>query len=159
MVTLWHSLSLPPFFRFCAERLHSLLWSLELVGVADFSSLRLVANFATLVATYTKGIGLALCHATGWPRAMSLAGPVPYHWLALCRITGWLCTIPLAGPVPYHWLALYYTTGWPCAVSLAGSVLYHWLALCRITGWPCTIPLAVTVCVCLCRVQYDHRAI
>ena len=41
--------------RFCAERLHSLLWSLELVDVADFSPLRLVASFATLVATYTKG--------------------------------------------------------------------------------------------------------
>ena len=41
--------------RFCAERLHSLLWSLQLVDVADFSALKLVANFATLVATYTKG--------------------------------------------------------------------------------------------------------
>ncbi|CAI8012743.1 General transcription and DNA repair factor IIH helicase subunit XPD [Geodia barretti] len=46
--------------RFCAERLHSLLWSLELVDMGDFSPLRLVANFATLVATYTKGFSMII---------------------------------------------------------------------------------------------------
>ncbi|KAF1588469.1 UNVERIFIED_CONTAM: General transcription and DNA repair factor IIH helicase subunit XPD, partial [Eudyptes pachyrhynchus] len=41
--------------RFCAERLRSLLRTLEIVDVADFSAITLVANFATLVSTYAKG--------------------------------------------------------------------------------------------------------
>lgn len=41
--------------RFCAERLRSLLRTLEIVDVADFSPLTLIANFATLVSTYSKG--------------------------------------------------------------------------------------------------------
>ena len=51
------SLSPPhlPSPRFCAERLHSLLLSLELMDLGDFSPLTLIANFATLVSTYTKG--------------------------------------------------------------------------------------------------------
>ncbi|XP_051632420.1 general transcription and DNA repair factor IIH helicase subunit XPD-like isoform X4 [Manacus candei] len=40
--------------RFCAERLHSLLRTLALPDVADFSPITLVANFATLVSTYSK---------------------------------------------------------------------------------------------------------
>ncbi|NWZ93543.1 ERCC2 helicase, partial [Nesospiza acunhae] len=43
--------------RFCAERLHSLLRTLALPDVADFSPITLVANFATLVSTYSKGEG------------------------------------------------------------------------------------------------------
>lgn len=41
--------------RFCAERLRSLLRTLEIVDMADFSAITLVANFATLVSTYSKG--------------------------------------------------------------------------------------------------------
>ncbi|XP_014666749.1 PREDICTED: TFIIH basal transcription factor complex helicase XPD subunit-like [Priapulus caudatus] len=41
--------------RFCSERLRSLLWTLELADLSDFSPLMLVANFATLVSTYAKG--------------------------------------------------------------------------------------------------------
>nr|CAB3243287.1 TFIIH basal transcription factor complex helicase XPD subunit-like [Phallusia mammillata] len=41
--------------RFCSERLRSLLRTLELASVADFSPLILIANFATLVSTYNKG--------------------------------------------------------------------------------------------------------
>lgn len=42
-------------FRFCSERLQSLLHTLELPDIADYGSLRLIANFATLVSTYSKG--------------------------------------------------------------------------------------------------------
>ena len=42
--------------RFCTERLQSLLHSLEFIELRDFSSLNLVANFATIVSTYTKGV-------------------------------------------------------------------------------------------------------
>jgi hypothetical protein len=45
----------PPFPRFCAERLRSLLHTLEIADLADFSPLTLLANFATLVSTYAKG--------------------------------------------------------------------------------------------------------
>ena len=41
--------------RFCAERLHSLLYTLELPDIADYGPLRLIAHFATLVSTYSKG--------------------------------------------------------------------------------------------------------
>lgn len=40
---------------FCAERLQSLVRTLEVNRVDEFSSLQKVASFATLVATYEKG--------------------------------------------------------------------------------------------------------
>jgi len=44
--------------RFCAERLQSLVRTLELNRLDEYSSLQKVANFATLVSTYEKGINL-----------------------------------------------------------------------------------------------------
>jgi hypothetical protein len=41
--------------RFCAERLQSLVRTLELHRLDEYSSLQKVANFATLVSTYEKG--------------------------------------------------------------------------------------------------------
>lgn len=41
--------------RFCAERLTSLVKTLELANLEELSALQRVANFATLVATYQKG--------------------------------------------------------------------------------------------------------
>ena len=41
--------------RFCAERLQSLVRTLELTNLDEYSTLQKVANFATLVATYEKG--------------------------------------------------------------------------------------------------------
>ncbi|KAL1947857.1 hypothetical protein VTO73DRAFT_13581 [Trametes versicolor] len=46
--------------RFCAERLQSLVRTLEVNRVDEFSSLQKVASFATLVATYEKGFLLIL---------------------------------------------------------------------------------------------------
>ncbi|XP_071799505.1 general transcription and DNA repair factor IIH helicase subunit XPD-like [Asterias amurensis] len=46
--------------RFCAERLHSLLRTLEVTAIQEMSPLTLVANFATLVSTYTKGFSLII---------------------------------------------------------------------------------------------------
>ncbi|XP_071656917.1 general transcription and DNA repair factor IIH helicase subunit XPD isoform X2 [Patagioenas fasciata] len=46
--------------RFCSERLHSLLRTLEVTDVADFSPITLVANFATLVSTYAKGFTIII---------------------------------------------------------------------------------------------------
>lgn len=43
------------FTRFCAERLRSLLYTLELPDLQDYGPLTLIANFATLVSTYSKG--------------------------------------------------------------------------------------------------------
>ena len=42
--------------RFCAERLQSLVRTLELSRLDEFSSLQKVASWATLVATYEKGV-------------------------------------------------------------------------------------------------------
>jgi DNA excision repair protein ERCC-2 len=41
--------------RFCAERLQSLVRTLDLTGLDEYHSLQKVASFATLVATYEKG--------------------------------------------------------------------------------------------------------
>jgi DNA excision repair protein ERCC-2 len=41
--------------RFCAERLTSLVRTLELTNIEDYQPLQEVASFATLVATYEKG--------------------------------------------------------------------------------------------------------
>lgn len=46
--------------RFCYERLRSLLNSLELVDMQNFSPLILLANFATLVSTYTQGFTIII---------------------------------------------------------------------------------------------------
>ncbi|KAF9005645.1 hypothetical protein BDQ17DRAFT_1353521 [Cyathus striatus] len=46
--------------RFCAERLQSLIRTLELNRLDEFSSLQKVASFATLVSTYEKGFLLIL---------------------------------------------------------------------------------------------------
>lgn len=41
--------------RFCAERLASLLRTLEMSDLTDFSPVILITHLATLVSTYTKG--------------------------------------------------------------------------------------------------------
>ena len=46
--------------RFCAERLTSLVRTLELTNIEDYQSLQEVATFATLAATYDKGFLLIL---------------------------------------------------------------------------------------------------
>ncbi|KXS18878.1 DNA repair helicase [Gonapodya prolifera JEL478] len=46
--------------RFCAERLSSLIKTLELTDLEEHSSLAKVATFATLVSTYTQGFQLIL---------------------------------------------------------------------------------------------------
>lgn len=52
------------FGRFCAERLRSLLRTLEIADISDFSPITLISNFATLVSTYSKGKeGLSGAHA------------------------------------------------------------------------------------------------
>jgi DNA excision repair protein ERCC-2 len=46
--------------RFCAERLASLIRTLELSDLSDYTALQKVTTFATLVATYQKGFLLIL---------------------------------------------------------------------------------------------------
>ena len=49
---------LTSFVSFCAERLQSLVRTLEVNRLDEFSALQKVASFATLVATYEKGTRL-----------------------------------------------------------------------------------------------------
>lgn len=42
-------------YSFCAERLQSMVRTLELQRLDEYASLQKVASFATLVATYEKG--------------------------------------------------------------------------------------------------------
>eukprot|EP00842_Homolaphlyctis_polyrhiza_P000296 jgi/Hompol1/1267/HPOL_000643-RA len=46
--------------RFCAERLGSLIRTLEITDLTDYGALQKVASFATLVSTYQKGFILIL---------------------------------------------------------------------------------------------------
>jgi len=46
--------------RFTSERLGSLVRTLELNDLDEYSSLQRVANFATLIGTYQKGFSLIL---------------------------------------------------------------------------------------------------
>jgi len=46
--------------KFCYDRLTSLLKTLEVVDMEEFNALSLVADFATLVGTYSKGFALIL---------------------------------------------------------------------------------------------------
>lgn len=52
--------------RFCAERLQSLIRTLELSRLDEHSALQKVASFATLVSTYEKGL-YVLSHSKKLP--------------------------------------------------------------------------------------------
>ena len=44
---------------FCYDRLSSLLKTLEVTNVDDFTPIHLVADFATLIGTYNKGFAVS----------------------------------------------------------------------------------------------------
>lgn len=46
--------------KFCAERLASLLRTLEITDLSEFGSLVVITHFATLVSTYTKGFTIII---------------------------------------------------------------------------------------------------
>lgn len=46
--------------RYCSERLKSLLQTLEIDNLVDYAALNLLANFATLIGTYTTGFNLLI---------------------------------------------------------------------------------------------------
>ncbi|RXM96626.1 TFIIH basal transcription factor complex helicase XPD subunit [Acipenser ruthenus] len=60
--------------RFCAERLRSLLRTLEIADIADFSAVTLISNFATLVSTYSKGFTIII--EPFEDRTPSIANPI-----------------------------------------------------------------------------------
>jgi DNA excision repair protein ERCC-2 len=93
--------------RFCAERLQSLIRTLELSRLDEHSSLQKVASFATLVATYEKGINsqsfsstLTYQHLPGFLLILepfetdSATVPNPVFHFTF----GFLSTVTLAGP-------------------------------------------------------------
>jgi DNA excision repair protein ERCC-2 len=62
--------------RFCFERLKSLLKSLELADVENYASLIVVANFATMVSTYTQGFTIIIELPDDRPVSASALNPV-----------------------------------------------------------------------------------
>jgi hypothetical protein len=46
--------------RFCYDRLSSLLKTLEITDVDEYTPIHLVADFATLVGTYAKGFAIII---------------------------------------------------------------------------------------------------
>ncbi len=59
--------------RFCFERLRSLLKSLELTDMENYTSLVLLANFATMVSTYLKGFTIIVELPDDTPRHLTSA--------------------------------------------------------------------------------------
>lgn len=62
--------------RFCAERLASLLRTLEISEVSEFSPLVVVTHLATLVSTYTKGFVIIIEPFSD--KAPTVANPILY---------------------------------------------------------------------------------
>lgn len=64
--------------RFCAERLASLLRTLEISDMTDFSPLILVTHLATLVSTYTKGFTIIVEPFDD--KTPTVSNPVLHFW-------------------------------------------------------------------------------
>lgn len=62
--------------RFCSERLRSLIKTLEIAEIADFTPLGLICNFATLVSTYIKGFTIII--EPFEDKAPMIANPILY---------------------------------------------------------------------------------
>lgn len=72
--------------RFCAERLGSLLRTLEISDLTDFSPLILVTHLATLVSTYTKGFTIIV--EPFEDKAPTVSNPILHFWYVfMCYTT------------------------------------------------------------------------
>lgn len=70
--------------RFCAERLSSLLRTLEISDLTDFSPLVLITHLATLVSTYTKGFTIIVEPFDD--KTPTVSNPVfHFRYLDICR--------------------------------------------------------------------------
>ncbi len=54
--------------RFCYDRLSSLLKTLEISAVDDFTPIHLVADFATLLGTYQQGFAVRADCLAAYPQ-------------------------------------------------------------------------------------------
>ncbi|SBT71121.1 TFIIH basal transcription factor complex helicase XPD subunit, putative [Plasmodium malariae] len=61
------------FFKYCFDRLKSLLNALQIVNIDDYSSLNVVCNFCTLLGNYVKGF-VIICEP--YPEATGIYDPV-----------------------------------------------------------------------------------
>jgi DNA excision repair protein ERCC-2 len=50
----------PVFYRFCYDRLSSLMKTLEIADTDDYYPLHLVADFGTLLGTYARGFAVII---------------------------------------------------------------------------------------------------
>ncbi|KYO00319.1 putative DNA repair helicase RAD3 [Plasmodium gaboni] len=61
------------FFKYCFDRLRSLLNNLQIVNIEDYSSLNIVCNFCTLLGNYFKGF-IIICEP--YPEATGIYDPL-----------------------------------------------------------------------------------
>lgn len=74
---------------FCYDRLSSLMKTLEVTDVDDFTPIHLVADFATLVGTYAKGFAVRTRRGGGAAETAR-----PQGWPRFHRAHGaWLCCL------------------------------------------------------------------
>ena len=86
--------------RFCYDRLTSLLKTLEITGADEYGALHLVADFATLVGTYSRGFAIIVePYDERLPSVRAAAASATGGWLlaagccsaaGLAAAAGWL---------------------------------------------------------------------
>lgn len=124
--------------RFCAERLASLLRTLEITDHTDFSPLILVTHLATLVSTYTKGFTIII--EPFEDKAPTVSNPI-LHFSCLDS------SIAIK-PVFDRFQTVVITSGTLSPLDIYPKILdFHPVVVCSFTmtlARPCLLPMIVT---------------
>ena len=124
--------------KFTYSRLNSLLRTLEITSLEEFTSLQEVANFATLVSTYTAGFNIVM-----EPQGSVIAG-VQEPLLQLCCLDSSLAI----QPVFKRFCSVIITSGTLSPIELYPKLLNFYpvvrATLPMSTFRPCLLPLVVT---------------
>lgn len=84
--------------KFCYDRLHSLLLTLEITDTDEFLHIQTVCNFATLVGTYSRGFSIIIEPFD--ERMPHIPDPVLQVSIFLCVCTGYSNSCLLCSPSP-----------------------------------------------------------
>lgn len=124
--------------RFCAERLSSLLRTLEISEVSDFSPLVVITHLATLVSTYTKGFVIIIEPFSD--KAPTVSNPVLYFCCLDASIA--------IKPVFDRFQSVVITSGTLSPIDMYPKILdFHPVIMTSLTmtlARPCLLPMVST---------------
>lgn len=124
--------------RFCAERLSSLLRTLEISEVSDFSPLVVVTHLATLVSTYTKGFVIIIEPFSD--KAPTVSNPVLYFCCLDASVA--------IKPVFDRFQSVVITSGTLSPIDMYPKILdFHPVIMTSLTmtlARPCLLPMIVS---------------